>query len=97
MRYALLSLAGLLACAAAPAWAMQPPPAAIAPPAIGPVMIESYYRIRWGSFWDFMAIYRQHHAPVLAEMQRRGFVTAIRTETPVTTWPATSAGTCGSR
>jgi hypothetical protein len=85
MRYALL---GLLACTAAPAPAVQPPPtpppAARTAPATGPVTIESYYRIRWGSFWDFMEIYRQHHAPVLAEMQRLGFITAIRTEMPVT-------------
>ena len=85
MRYALL---GLLACTAAPAWAAQPPttlpPAAWIAAATGPVTIESYYRIRWGSFWDVMAIYRDHHAPVLAEMQRLGFITAIRTETPVT-------------
>jgi hypothetical protein len=82
MRYALPML---LACTAAPALAVQPPaPAAATAPATAPVTIESYYRIRWGSFWDFMAIYRQHHAPVLAEMQRLGFITAIRTETPVT-------------
>ena len=31
-----------------------------------------------------MAIYREHHAPVLAELQRQGFITAIRTDTPVT-------------
>lgn len=49
----------------------------------GPVTVESYYRIRWGSFWDFMEIYREHHAPILAEMQRRGFISAIRTETPL--------------
>jgi hypothetical protein len=29
-----------------------------------------------------MDIYRVHHAPILAEMQRQGFITAIRTETP---------------
>jgi len=50
----------------------------------GPVTVESYYRIRWGSFWDFMAIYQEHHAPILAEMQRQGFITAIRTDTPLT-------------
>ena len=60
-----------------------PIPAPTAQPP-GPVAVESYYRIRWGSFWDFMDIYREHHAPVLAEMQRLGFITAIRTEAPVT-------------
>jgi hypothetical protein len=67
--------------------AAPPPPAANAParaPTAGPVTIESYYRIRWGSFWDFMEIYNRHHAPVLAELQRQGFILAIRTDTPVT-------------
>jgi hypothetical protein len=63
--------------------AAQPVPA---PPvaAAAPVTVESYYRIRWGSFWDFMEIYNRHHAPILAEMQRRGFIAAIRVETPST-------------
>jgi hypothetical protein len=84
MKHALLTL---LACAAAPGLAAQPsavPAPAAASPVPAPVTIESYYRIRWGSFWDFMDIYRQHHVPILAEMQRLGFITAIRTETPVT-------------
>jgi hypothetical protein len=71
----------LLALAAPLSAQTGPAPPAAAP---GPVTIESYYRIRWGSFWDFMEIYRQHHAPILAEMQRQGFITAIRTETPTT-------------
>src|SRR5688572_18650108 len=85
MRLALLTI---LAWSAAPAPAAQPSAPAAAPPATvqasGPVTIESYYRIRWGSFWDFMEIYRQQHAPLLAEMQRQGFILAIRTDTPVT-------------
>ena len=64
-----------------PSAATQSTPAVRSAPA--PV-VESYYRIRWGSFWDFMAIYREHHAPILAELQRQGFIAAIRTETPLT-------------
>lgn len=81
----------VLLLAAAPLAAQTPPApqsASVATAAQGtagpgPVTVESYYRIRWGSFWDFMAIYREHHAPILAEMQRQGFISAIRTETPV--------------
>lgn len=78
----------LLLFAAAPLAAQTAPPAPAPAPAPAaenvPVTVESYYRIRWGSFWDFMDIYRQHHAPILAEMQRLGFIAAIRTETPLT-------------
>ena len=74
----------IAAAAAAPAAAkpVSPAPPALAAP--GPVTVESYYRIRWGSFWDFMEIYQKHHAPILAEMQRLGFIASIRTDTPVT-------------
>ncbi len=63
---------------------VQPAPSPAVRSTPAPVVVESYYRIRWGSFWDFMAIYREHHAPILAEMQRLGFIAAIRTETPLT-------------
>ena len=82
-----MRLIALLILFAAAPLAAQTAPTNPAPPeqnAPGPVTVESYYRIRWGSFWEFMAIYRQHHAPILAEMQRRGFITAIRTDTPLT-------------
>lgn len=72
----------LLMTAASPLAAQPMPPPPTAAPA--PVTVESYYRIRWGSFWDFMEIYQRHHAPVVAELQRLGFIRAIRVETPST-------------
>ena len=80
MRFAV----AILLVLASPLAAQGQPPAAAPLAAAGPVTVEYYYRIRWGSFWDFMDIYREHHAPVLAEMQRLGFITSIRTEAPVT-------------
>ena len=74
----------LLAAAAPLAAQPATPPVAAPAAAPAPVTIESYYRIRWGSFWDFMEIYNRHHAPILAEMRRLGFITAIRVETPST-------------
>lgn len=79
MRFAV----AILLVLASPLAAQAQPPAAAPAAAAGPVTVEYYYRIRWGSFWDFMDIYRQHHAPILAEMQRLGFITAIRTDVPV--------------
>ncbi|HTU12964.1 MAG TPA: hypothetical protein VMG08_18890 [Allosphingosinicella sp.] len=81
MRAALLLLVALASpLAAQPAPGPAPAPAA----APAPVTVESYYRIRWGSFWEFMEIYNRHHAPILAELQRLGFIRAIRVETPIT-------------
>jgi len=79
----MLLLAAPLAAQSGPATEPSVATAAQGTAGPGPVTVESYYRIRWGSFWDFMAIYREHHAPILAEMQRQGFISAIRTDTPV--------------
>lgn len=50
----------------------------------GPVTVESYYRVRWGSIGEFMALYRRNHLPVLQAMQARGFITAVEIEEPFT-------------
>ena len=77
-----LASAAAAAAAVAPAAAAQAPPAAAAP-AQG-VTVEHYYRIRWGSAAEFKRLYERNHAPLLREMQRQGFITAIRVEEPFT-------------
>ena len=47
-----------------------------------PITTEHYYRIKWGSAGEFKRLYKLNHAPILAEMQKLGFITAIRTEEP---------------
>ena len=47
-----------------------------------PVTTEHYYRIKWGSAAEFKRLYKLNHQPILAEMQKQGFITAIRTEEP---------------
>lgn len=80
MRLTMLFLLALASPAMAQTAKAPPAPASAATP----VTVESYYRIRWGSLWEFMELYQRNHAPILTEMQRRGFITAIRTDTPVT-------------
>lgn len=74
-------LKALLACGAlqlaAPVIAQQPATQA-------PVTIEYYYRIRWGGSEEFQRLYDKNHAPLLREMQRAGFVTAMRVDEPFT-------------
>ena len=48
------------------------------------VTIEHYYKIKWGSAAEFKELYDRNHAPILKEMQRQGFITAIRTDEPLT-------------
>ena len=47
-----------------------------------PVTTEHYYRIKWGSAAEFKRLYKLNHQPILAEMQKQGFITAIRTDEP---------------
>lgn len=49
-----------------------------------PVTTEHYYRIKWGSAGDFMRLYKLNHAPILTELLKQGFITAIRIEEPFT-------------
>lgn len=80
----MLSILPLLLAAAAPETALPAEKAAPAAPAMTPVTIEYYYRIRWGGMDEFRALYARNHQPILDEMKRRGFITRIETATPFT-------------
>jgi hypothetical protein len=69
----------LIIGACASAAAAQP-----AATAAEPVTTEHYYRIKWGSAGEFKRLYKLNHAPILAELQKQGFITAIRTDEPFT-------------
>jgi hypothetical protein len=73
------------ACLAMP---LAPAGGAAAQPAVAvsskPVTVEYYYRIKWGQHGAFKELYDRNHAPILKEMQKRGFITAIRTHEPYT-------------
>lgn len=49
-----------------------------------PVTVEHYYRIKWGSGAEFRELYKRNHEPILKEMQKQGFITAIKTDSPFT-------------
>jgi hypothetical protein len=73
--------AALLAFApAAPTAAAQPTAAAVQLP----VTVEYYYRIKWGSGEEFKRLYDKNHAPLLREMQKAGFIRAMRVDEPFT-------------
>ena len=59
-------------------------PAASAATATKPVVVESYYRIKWGNGDEFKRLYERNEIPLLREMQKLGFVTDLRFETPFT-------------
>lgn len=51
------------------------------------VAVESYYRVKWGSEDEFKQLYDRNEAALLFEMQRRGFITALRFDEPFTHVP----------
>lgn len=61
-------------------------PAATAQPVTAgePVTTEHYYRIKWGSAGEFKRLYKLNHEPILTELRKQGFITAIRTDEPFT-------------
>ncbi|MEO7602819.1 MAG: hypothetical protein ABIS39_06100 [Sphingomicrobium sp.] len=63
--------------------ALMPAHLSAQPPAPSePITIEHYYRIKWGSALQFKDLYKRNHQPLLDEMKRQGFITAIQTEEP---------------
>jgi hypothetical protein len=80
-----LVIAASSLCAFSPASAQSGPAAAPdAVAAAGRVVVEYYYRIRWGSADEFKRLYERNHAPILREMQRLGYIVRIETEEPFT-------------
>lgn len=77
MNWKALQLAGCLAASLAsmPALAQQ---------SAKPITVEHYYKIRWGSAEEFKALYKRNHEPILKELQKQGFITAMRMESPFT-------------
>jgi hypothetical protein len=50
----------------------------------GAVTIEYYYRIKWVKAGEFLKLYKKNHEPLLKEMQKRGFITAMKIDEPFT-------------
>ena len=48
-----------------------------------PIVVEHYYRIKWGSLGEFKSLYARNHAPLLSAMKDRGLLTSIVTHEPV--------------
>ncbi|MEO6198773.1 MAG: hypothetical protein ABIO68_02390 [Sphingomicrobium sp.] len=67
----------LLACLAGAAAAPAAPP-------LKSVVVESYYRVKWGNGDEFKRLYDRNERPLLKEMKRLGFVTDVSFEQPFT-------------
>jgi hypothetical protein len=73
----------LLTLTAGPTMAETQPVATVRPKDV-PTKFEYYYRVKWGSLKEFVALYDRNHKPLLEEMQKAGFVVEMKTEYPFT-------------
>ena len=55
-----------------PASALAQAPARTAPAPATPFVVEYYYKVKWGYFDEFMALYRKNHLPILRRHQESG-------------------------
>lgn len=53
-------------------------------PNSSPVTIESYYKLSWGTYREWLRLFDKNEAPVLAELQRQGLLRSYTVERPFT-------------
>ena len=76
-----LLLASVMLAAGSPL-AAEPIAAEPAQSTAQPITVESYYRIKWGTAGEFFELYERNELPLLKEMLRQGFITALRFDEP---------------
>ncbi len=48
-----------------------------------PFTVEYYYKTKWGSFKEFLDLYKRNHYPVLKVMQERGYILGMKAFYPL--------------
>lgn len=84
MRFLLSCTIWIAVALATPTVFAQPSPPELARAKDIPTKVEYYYRVKWGSLKEFVALYDRNHKPLLEEMRKDGFVTDMKTEFPFT-------------
>ena len=64
-------------------WSLALPAPSSAEEGSQPYVIESYYRIRWGHFEEFMELFKKNHYPILERLQELGHIVAMEAAFPV--------------
>jgi hypothetical protein len=76
-----IALTILLLAGIAPLARAQAPAAAVT--AAPPFVVEYYYKIKWGAFDEFKALFRKNHYPVLVKEQALGRILRVAIDYPV--------------
>lgn len=72
-------LIGLVAGPRVFAQSKQPPPSAAATP----FAVEYYYKVKWGSFDEFLELYTKNHYPILQRFQKLGRIQSMSAAYPI--------------
>jgi hypothetical protein len=48
-----------------------------------PFIYEFYYKVKWGYFDEFLALYKKNHFPVLKKQRERGEILSIKAAFPI--------------
>ncbi len=47
-----------------------------------PFPVEYYYKVEWGHFSEFLALYKKNHYPILVKLQEMGRIVDMRADRP---------------
>ncbi len=47
-----------------------------------PFAVEYYYKVEWGHFSEFLALYKKNHYPILVKLQEMGRIVEMRADRP---------------
>ncbi len=50
---------------------------------VTPLVTESYYRIRWGDFDEFMELFKRNHFPILKRLKELGHIRSMNAAFPI--------------
>jgi hypothetical protein len=48
-----------------------------------PFVFEFYYKVKWGSLDEFLALYKKNHYPILQRLQKMGHILSMSAASPV--------------
>jgi hypothetical protein len=82
----------ILGAPAVPAWIIglvfigllgaTPEPRQPQPAAETAFAVEYYYKVKWGHFDEFLALYKKNHYPILVKLQEMGRIVDMRADRP---------------
>jgi hypothetical protein len=78
----LLTMTVALACFSSTRHTLLAQAAAATAAPLKPFAVEYYYKVKWGSFDEFLALYMKNHYPILKKLQQDGHILSMSATYP---------------